>query len=51
MVPRLEQDKVGPTQDWENANEIPFSEVFVASDSNSATEINAAIAQGFHVVF
>jgi hypothetical protein len=40
MVPKLEKDKYGPTNGWENADEVPFSNVYVASDTDSAETIN-----------
>lgn len=50
MVPRVETDKVGPTSDWTNADEIPFSQVYVASDTDNATYINSMLDQGLHLV-
>jgi hypothetical protein len=42
MKPKLETDKVGPTKDWENADEIPFTRIYVASAENDTAEtINA----------
>lgn len=50
MVPRLERNKKGTTSDWENADEIPFSQVYVASDTDSAAKIQEKIDQGLHIV-
>jgi hypothetical protein len=40
MVPRVETNKKGPTPGYSNADEIPFENVYVASDSDSAATIN-----------
>lgn len=50
MVPNVETDKVGTTPGWENATEVDFSEVFVASESDSAATINAKLAEGLHLL-
>jgi hypothetical protein len=31
MVPKLESNKVGPTMNYENADEISFENVYIAS--------------------
>ena len=41
MVPRLEKDKMGPSYD--NADEIPFSKVYVAKENDTAATINSMI--------
>lgn len=50
MVPKLEKEKYGHTENWENADEIPFSNVYVASDTDSADTINSMLDQGLHLV-
>jgi len=50
MVPRLEIDKVGATPGFENADEVPFDQVYVASDSDSAETINAKLDEGLHLI-
>jgi hypothetical protein len=35
MVPKLEINKVGPTSEYENADEIPFENAYVASENDS----------------
>jgi hypothetical protein len=51
MKPYLETSKVGSTKNWENAEAIDFSDVFVAHESDSAATINAKLAEGLNVVF
>ena len=50
MVPRLETDKVGATPGFDNADEIPFDQVYVASDSDTVETINAKLDEGLHLV-
>lgn len=50
MRPRVEKNKVGPTQGYENADEIPFSKVYVANERDSAAKINQKLAEGNHLV-
>lgn len=51
MKPNLENQKRGTTQNgWDYAEEIDFSKVYVASDSDSAATINAKLAEGLHLV-
>lgn len=50
MVPRVEKDKVGATPGFENADEVPFDQVYVASDSDSAETINAKLEEGLHLI-
>lgn len=41
MVPRVEQNKVGVTKDFDNQpKEIDFSQIYVASDKDTAETIN-----------
>lgn len=52
MVPKLERDKLGiTTNQWDFADEVDFEEVFVASEYNSAADINDKLDQGLRVVF
>lgn len=51
MKPHVEFDKKGTTPNWENAEEIDFSDVYVASESDSAATINAKLDEGLHLVF
>ena len=50
MIPNYETDKVGHTANWENAKEVDFSQVYVASSSDSAASINAKLDEGLHIV-
>lgn len=51
MKPYLETNKRGTTpNDWQNAEEIDFSNVYVASESDSAATINAKLNEGLHLV-
>lgn len=50
-MPRLEKDKVGNTKDFSNADQINFSQVFVANDQSSGEEISRKInEEGLDVV-
>jgi len=51
MRPKVEFNKVGPTKNWENADEIDFSNVYVASDKDTAAVINAKLEEGLHLLF
>jgi len=51
MVPKVETNKVGHTQDFNNADEVPFDQVYVASEKDTAETINAKIEEGLHIVF
>ena len=55
MVPRVEINKRGPTPNYDNADEIPFENVFVAADDICpdnclAKTINEKLAAGLDVV-
>lgn len=50
MRPKLEHNKVGHTANWQNADEIDFSQVYVAKDTDSAATINSKLSQGLHLV-
>jgi len=54
--PRLEIDKLGITSnmtssEWSNADDVDFSEVFVASAETTYDVINSKINDGRHIVF
>lgn len=51
MVPGVETNKVGTTKDFENAFEIPFSEVYVAKETDTAEMINKKLEDSIHLVF
>jgi len=48
--PRYEINKVGPTTDYDNAEQIDFSEVYVATEKDTAATINAKLDAGLHLV-
>lgn len=50
QVPRLESNKEGVTRNFDNAEQIDFSEVYVATASDSANTINSKLAAGLHLV-
>lgn len=50
MRPKVEKNKVGNTPGWVNADEIDFSDVYVASETDSAATINAKLEEGLHLV-
>lgn len=50
MIPKPEFNKVGHTPGYNNHDEIDFSEVYVASDKDTAAVINSKLDQGLHVV-
>lgn len=41
MRPKVEFNKVSHTKNWENSDEIDFSQVYVAHASDSAAKINS----------
>ena len=51
MVPKLEINKVGPTLNYENAEEIDFENVYVASENDSVLLINKKLDEGLHLIF
>lgn len=51
MRPKVEFNKVGITKNWENSDEIDFSNVYVASDKDTSAIINAKLAEGLHILF
>jgi hypothetical protein len=50
MRPNVEHNKVGVTSNYNNAQEIDFSHVYVASEKDSAATINSKLSQGLHLV-
>jgi len=50
-VPRVETNKVGPTTNFNNADQVDFSNVYVAKASDSAATINSKLSAGRHIVF
>lgn len=50
MKPKLEKEKVGNTPGFDNADEIDFSDIYVASESDSAATINAKLEEGLHLI-
>jgi len=49
-VPRLEFNKVGPTTNFDNVDQIDFSKVYVATETDSASTINKKLSSGLHLV-
>jgi len=50
MIPRLEKNKVGPTQGYNNAEEVPFENVYVANENDSVELINSKLEEGLHLL-
>lgn len=50
MIPRPEFNKVGVTPGFENADSVDFSQVFVASETDTAATINSKIEEGLHII-
>ena len=50
QVPQLESNKEGVSPNYENTKQIDFSQVYVASASDSAATINQKLAQKLHLV-
>ena len=51
MRPKVEFNKTGPTAGWVNADEIDFSQVYVANEKDTAAHINSKLAEGLHLLF
>ena len=51
MKPKIETNKRGTTQNWSNADKIDFENVYVASESDTASTITSKINEGLHIVF
>jgi hypothetical protein len=50
MKPKVEFNKIGVTPGFSNADEISFSEVYVASENDSAAIINSKLGEGLHLI-
>ena len=50
MVPKLEENKVGETKDYENVDQIDFHNVYVATEKDSAATINTKLNQGLDII-
>jgi hypothetical protein len=50
MKPHYEANKSGTTANWQNADEIDFDNVYVASENDSASTINSKLAAGNHLL-
>jgi len=50
MIPRLEKNKVGPTQGYNNAEEVPFENVYGANENDSVELINSKLEEGLHLL-
>lgn len=50
MVPKPEFHKSGHTPGFSNHDEVDFSDVYVASDKDTAAIINAKLNEGLHVI-
>jgi len=48
--PKQENNKVGYTANWDNANLIPFEHVYVAKPTDSAATINTKLEEGLSLV-
>jgi len=49
-VPKVEFGKVGPTTNYDNAVDYDFTQVYVATEADSAQVINSKLSQGLHVI-
>ena len=49
-VPKLEANKEGVTKNYDNADQVDFAHVYVATASDSAATINSKLDQGLHLV-
>ena len=50
MIPRPEINKAGSTTDFDHADKVDFSQVYVATEADDADVINGKLAAGLHVV-
>jgi hypothetical protein len=50
MKPHYETNKQSSTANWLNSEEIDFSDVYVASEHDSASTINGKLSAGSHVL-
>ncbi len=51
MVPKPEHNKNGVTPGFQNADEVDFTQVYVAKETDDASVINAKLDELNHVVF
>jgi hypothetical protein len=51
MIPKLEKNKVGPTAGYNNADEVPFENVYVANENDTNEVINSKLEEGLHLLF
>jgi len=50
MKPRTEFNKKDHTENWENADEIDFEDVYVANENDSVNTLNSKLGEGLHLV-
>jgi hypothetical protein len=50
MIPKLEKNKVGPTAGYNNADEVPFENVYVANENDTFEVINSKLEEGLHLL-
>ena len=51
MKPKVDVDRISNTADWDNAEAIPFENVYVASaTTDTAASINTKLEEGLHLV-
>lgn len=50
MKPKVETNKIGVTPNFSNADEIDFSQVYVANENDSAATINSKLNEGLHLI-
>jgi len=50
MIPRVEINKVGPTANYDNADEVSFENVYVANETDSFETINQKLEEGLHLI-
>jgi len=49
-VPRVETNKVGPTTNFDNVDQVDFSNVYVATEADSAATINGKLSMGLDII-
>ena len=50
IVPEVEENREGSTGDYTKGTKIPFDQVYVATEKDSAATINTKLGQGLHLV-
>jgi hypothetical protein len=50
MKPRIELNKIGVTPGYSNADEIDFSQIYVANENDTAAIMNAKLEEGLHLI-